>query len=242
MRIMINSVVDLTEIFTKHLIKYFNDDIKFGEIYPNFPSIRIGGDHPFTTMMENQIKASEGEKTVYKQDLFPSIVIADNSSGKDTKANLTALQEEYIITSEGLAQIKENRDVFIISDSNLDILNEHFIENPTSTFAYQASQIKQSNMVIEIWSENKKIKNIIFDLISNFLVMEGRFTLKSDYDIIIAEDSVGGEKEGNYNYDFGKTLHAGIFRYNVSYKLAQYLVSDVEIGAAVEVNINDLLV
>lgn len=239
--IIINTVLNISDKIIEEMIKYFNNDVEFGEIYPNFPQIRMGEAHPFTVMMENQINGSEGEKTVFNQDLFPSITVVDDSSGKDQSANVRTLKEEYIFTEEAIDKIKNNRDIFLISDSQLKELDELFVANPTETFAWKFSQVQRSNMVIEIWSENKKIKNTIFELVRNFLNMNGRFTLKTDYDIIIAEDSVAGDKEGNYNYDFGKTLHAGLFRFNVSYKIAQYIIDDIEFVSDVEVNINDLL-
>jgi hypothetical protein len=58
--------------------------------------------------------------------------------------------------------------------------------------------------------------------------MSGRQEMYSQFDILIIEDSISGQRGGNYNFDFGYTLYGSVLRFEVVQVIEQFTIdSDV---------------
>jgi len=224
MKYVITASRDYEEIIVGELKKYFFEEVRFKDIYPNFGNIRVSGVHPFVYLIDAEIN----DKPL-PQGLFPSITVISDNDQKNPEIDIATLLEDVKITSAEVSDIKENKEAYIISEKDLQIL-DNLTQGDDSVFAQGMNQNRRASLVVEIWSQNMKVKNRLYDLTLTFFIGKRRFTLKSDYDIVIDEKSVSGERSGNYNYDFGKTIYGGILRMSVDYVIAQYEV-DTELQA-----------
>ena len=232
---VINFNPDLTKIMTNEMKEYFSKEIKFSDIYSNFGGIRVSTTHPFAHLMNEQING-----VVYSSNLFPSITLVGNMDQKNTQINIPTLVEDVKITAAEVADIVANRDRYIISDADVTAL-----QGLTTGEDYENShgikEERRTDFVAEIWAENDEVKGRIYDVLVNFLIGYKRFTIKEKYDIVIVEDSVTGERDGNYNFDFGKMLYGSILRFNIDYMISQHYVdTDITELAGVDHYVGDI--
>jgi len=215
---VINYAPDFIKIMTDEIKEHFSKEVKFSSIYSNFGGIRVSSTHPFAHLMNSQIN-----DVVYNGNLFPSITLVGNMDQKNPQINTPTLVEDVKITSAEVADIVANRNRYIISDADLTAL-----QGLTSGENYENShgvkEERRTDFVAEVWAENDDVKGRIFDILVNFLIGYKRFTIKEKYDIVIVEDSVTGERDGNYNFDFGKMLYGSILRFNIDYMISQHYV------------------
>lgn len=214
----INYVPDVEEILITKLRDYLVNEVKFKDIYKNFGNVRVSGTHPFVYLVESDING-----TKLPQGLFPSITVVMESDAKNPEINIATIVKDFEISSTQVADITNNRDLYIISDSDLSALDS-LTQNGNTVWARGARQYRRAYLVCEVWSLNPKVKNRLYDLLINFLMGSIRFTIKQIYDIIIIENEISGEKSGNYNFDFGKVIYGGIVRFPVDYAISQYRV------------------
>lgn len=217
---VINWSPDFSEIIRSQIKKYFVEDIKFKDIYSNFEGIRVSSTHPFAHLVNTEING-----VTYDGNLFPSITIVVNGDQKNPEINAQTLIKDTKIEAAEVADIVANRTNYIISDTDVAAL-QALTTGENYVYANGAKQERRADFVIEIWSENDDIKGKIYDVLVNFFIGYRRFTIKQNYDIVIVEDSMVGERDGNYNFDFGKMLYGSIIRFNVDYTVAQYYVDD----------------
>ena len=218
MKYIITAARDYEEVIIEELKKYFFEEVRFKDIYPNFGNVRISGVHPTVYLIEAEIN-----KKPVPQGLFPSITVISDNDQKNPEIDIPTLMEDTEVKSAEISDIKENRSAYIISDKDLQVL-DGLTQDSNSVFTEGMNQNRRASLVIEIWSQNMKVKNRLYDLTLVFFIGKKRFTLKSDYDIVIDEKSVAGERSGNYNYDFGRVIYGGILRMSVDYIIAQYEV------------------
>jgi hypothetical protein len=226
---VINFSPNINKIMTTELKEHFSKDVKFSDIYSNFGGIRVSSTHPFAHLMNTEING-----VTYDGNLFPSITIVGNHDQKNPQINIPAHIKDIRIKAAEIADITTNRERYIISDADLAALQSltagELYEN-----AHGIQEERRSDFVIEIWAENDDVKGRIYDILVNFLIGYKRFTIKENYDIVIVEDSITGERDGNYNFDFGKMLYGSIVRFNIDYIVAQYYVDTdiVELGSVI---------
>jgi len=214
----INYVPDIEEILINSLRSYLTSEVKFKDIYKNFGNVRVSGTHPFVYLMESEING-----TKLPQGLFPSITLVMESDMKNPEINIPILIKDFEISSTQINDIKTNRSLYIISDSDLSALDTA-TQGGETLWARGARQYRRASLVCEVWSLNPKVKNRLYDLVINFLMGVQRFTIKQMYDIIIIENEISGEKSGNYNFDFGKIIYGGMIRFPLDYVVAQYRI------------------
>ena len=218
MKYVLNIVNDIEETLIKEISLYFFKEVRFKKLYPNFGDIRISGTHPFAFLVDQMVN-----QTKIPVGLFPSITIIDDSDSKNSDVPITTPVIDVTIGSDEINDIEENRNDYSISDEDLIILKDLTSSN-NKLYAQGVETYKRANMVTEVWSENPKIKNKIYDLLSGFLLGLKRFSIKEVYGIIIDENSISGEKSGVYNYDFGKIIYGGMIRFVVDFSARQYII------------------
>jgi hypothetical protein len=217
---VINWSPDSSEIIRSQIKKYFVEDIKFKTIYDNFGGVRVSSTHPFAHLVNTEING-----ITYDGNLFPSLTIVVTSDRKNPEINTPTIVKDIKINAAEVADIVANRNNYIISDADVASL-QSLTANDAYVYSNGTQQERRADFVIEVWSENDKVKGSIYDVLINFLTGYRRFTIKENYDIVIVEDSITGERDGNYNFDFGKMLYGSIIRFNVDYTVAQYYVDD----------------
>lgn len=227
---MMNRVItvskDYEQIITDMVREYLYKDIKFAEVYPNFGNVRVEMVHPFAYFVDNQVNDAP-----IPQGLFPSITIVSDNDQKNPEVDTQTHLSDIKITTAEILDIKENRKHYIMSDENLAALDQ-LTQGTSFVWAKGFSQLRRASVVFEIWDLNPKVKNALYDLTMFFLLGTKRFTLNVDYDIVIDEKSISGEKSGNYNYDFGKMLHGGMIRCSVDFSVSQYVIDTETLTAA----------
>ncbi|KKL11520.1 hypothetical protein LCGC14_2545010, partial [marine sediment metagenome] len=199
MKHIINIAPDPEKTIIDELKKHLVDEVRFKEIYPEFGNIRVSATHPFAYLMDQEINQNK-----VPVGLFPSITIVNDSDNR----NLTLLMQKQVsteidITSTEIADIKANRNLYMISDKDVRGLEDLLDTYNGTLHASGVESFIKGMMVVEVWAENADVKNAIYDITRNFLLGIKRFTIQEKYGIIILEASIRGEKSGNYNFDFG---------------------------------------
>lgn len=217
---VINWCPDYSEIIRSQIKNYIVEDIKFRNIYKNYEGVRVSSTHPFAHLMNTEING-----TKYDASLFPSITLVGSNDQKNPQINMATIIKDVPIKAAEVADIVANRENYIISDDDVTTL-QSLTTGENYVHSHGIYQERRANFVIEIWAENDEVKGRIYDVLINFLIGYRRFTIKANYDIVIVEDSVTGERDGNYNFDFGKMLYGSIIRFNVDYVISQHYVDD----------------
>lgn len=219
---VINIVPDVEDILLDSLQEHLFGEVHFKDIYANFGNVRISAVHPFAVLLEQQILSS-----TVKVSLFPSVTLIENTSNKNPAIPHLVQYKDVVITSAEVADITNNRDKYIMSDADLAALDA-LTQGTDTVNAKGTSTYLRGNFIAEIWSENLKVKNRLFDVVRNFVLGVWRFKLVEDYDIKLSED-IQGEKSGIYNYDFGKVLYGAILKFDADYVTIQYM-ADTALG------------
>lgn len=212
---IINIVPDVEDILLGSLQKHLIGEVHFKDIYANFGNVRVSAVHPFAVLLEQQILGSTS-----KVSLFPSVTLIENVNAKNPSVPHLAQYQNVVVAAAEVADITNNREKYIISDTDLAALDaatqgENYI-NAIGTVTHI-----RGNFIAEIWSENLKVKNRLFDVVRNFLLGVYRYTLVENHDVKLSED-VQGEKSGIYNYDFGKVLYGAVLKFDADYVIIQY--------------------
>lgn len=215
---IINIIGDVEDIFIEESKSYFFEEVRFEKLYPNFGNLRISGTHPLAFLVDQQINNAK-----LPTGLFPSVTIIDDTDQKSPNIPVMTPLKDIVIKSAEVADMELNRDKYAISDEDLNALKD-LTANSKELYAQGVQTYRMANMVVEIWSENPKVKNKIYDLVNGFLIGIKRFTIKEKYNIVINEDSITGEKSGNYNYDFGMILYGAIMRFTADFAVSQYYI------------------
>ena len=222
MKYVLNIVSDVEVILIEKINDYFINEVRFKKIYSQFGDIRVSGIHPFAFLIDKEIN-----NTTVPVGLFPCITLINDTDNKTSSLNVMTPLKDVVVTSTEIIDIIDNRDKYSISQEDVDRLVE-LTADDAELHAQGTETFKTANMVVEIWSENPTIKNKIYDLVNGFLIGKKRFEIKEEYDVTINEDTIAGEKSGNYNFDFGKIIYGGIMRFTVDFPFANYTI-DTEI-------------
>jgi len=229
MKFVINIIADVEDIIIEEVKKYFFEEVRFKELYPNFGNLRVSGTHPIAFLIDQQINESK-----LPVGLFPSITIIDDTDQKTPEIPVMTPLKDVVVAAAEVSDIEDNKKMYSISDEDLQTLKD-LTQDGNVLHAQGVETFRTASMVAEIWSENPKVKNKIYDLMIGFLIGIKRFTIKQKYGIVLNEGSIAGEKSGNYNYDFGKILYGGILRFTVDFSIRNYMI-DTEIGKIAEVD------
>lgn len=220
MKITINLAHDLEELICGVVRNNLFNDIKFASLYPEFGNVKVTNAHPFAFLLEAQMNDSP-----QPADLFPAIVVVDDSDNKEAESDMPTLEEDVKITQLEVTDILAdiNNQNYIIAQSDLNILQKA-VEAKTTLYGTGWNQRRKSQMVFEVWADNQKVKNRLYDILRNNLIMNGRKELYDNSNILIIENSISGQKSGNYNFDFGYILYGGILRFEITQIITQYII------------------
>lgn len=220
MKHIINIAPDPEKTIINELKTHLVDEVRFKEIYPEFGNVRVSATHPFAYLMDHEIN-----NTKVPVGLFPSITIVNDSDNRNPGLMMQKqVSTDIDITSAEIADIKANRNLYMISDKDIRGLEDLLDTYSGTLHASGVESFIKASMVVEVWSENADVKSAIYDITRNFLMGIKRFTIQERYGILMLEASIRGEKSGNYNFDFGFVIYGGILRFEADFSIKQYVV------------------
>jgi len=193
--------------------KQYLEEIHFSELYPVIGSVRITNEHPFALLLNQQ---SNGVS--FTGQLFPCITVV---SGSDEKVGpLTEYHDrtDFSLVSSDVSLIKEAG--YQISQGSIDWLNAYFVDHET-IYGQTAVGQRRDHITVEIWSENIQLKNELYNIVEMFLCGPKRDLLSTKHSITVTDDTVRGQRSGNYNLDFGQLLYGGQISFEADYLIEQ---------------------
>lgn len=241
--LIITKVPYVKRILVTQLNNYLRNQIGTDELFgKNFKNIRVSEDHPFARLVAS--KLGIGDDSTSTTDLFPSltVVVTENKYGQN-QAQLHPSGQAEVGQAEIDHIIANRKTQYIISSKEVDRIQDGYnLLNPTGTTPENkltftgVEQIREASIAVEIWTANSEIKDRLFDLVIAFFTTFGRLSLREDYGIIVNNDSISGEQDGIYNFDFGYRLSGAMIRLDAEYYLRQFQGPDVQVlGRVVDV-------
>lgn len=235
--LIIANTPDVEEIFVNELQKYFYEDIKFSDLFPKSDSLKISATHPFVALFEQVVP----EGSTYDLSGFPCLTITDMNSNRALDVPIQGVNQVARVTRAILEDIKsQGRNKYIMSKQTLTDLETAF-EGKDYLLAEFFQTFKKSHVAIEIWSDNKIIKDKLFDLVNLFLINDKRLMLNDVYGLKIDDNTMNGEKSGTFNFDFGKTLYGGMIYLEVDYSTTYTTVKDFTVMDGAVVTDNEMI-
>jgi|WetSurMetagenome_2_1015567.scaffolds.fasta_scaffold91645_2 hypothetical protein len=212
MSIYIMTKIPVTEELLKDSFStYLNTNIKWGEQYPNFKNINISNDHPFEQILG-------GPDGSVRPDLFPSVTIISSNDGE-----VPGMGKNWEIAELDKGDIDDSfkKKDWYLSATSLAAVKEHLTANNV-LYGIQHTTTWRDNVSFEIWAENLRVKNDLYNLILGYLTGPEMIQLHKDTNVVIFTNTIQGQRSGYYNFDVaGRTLYGARFTMNVDYPVLQ---------------------
>lgn len=195
------------------LIEYFQA-LKASEYYKNY-SINITNEHPFSLMLPDFI---------YNRSLFPSIVVSTVNDNKPAELNMLYETQELVLVKEDLPELEKHG--YMVCDAVIKELEEVF-KTQNEIIGITKIIRRQEKIAIEIWSENIQLKNELYEQVRLFIAGNMRDAMskyRNNNNLAIFDNTVEGDRSGNYNYDFGVTLVGARLTFSADYFIEQSVV------------------
>ncbi len=216
MIIILSKVPSIEDILVAELSTYF-DQLRFGELYRNFKTIRISLEHPFAIMWQ-QAKGNPGN--AYDGSLFPSVTIMSGSDSKPGQLNGLNILEPCTLEESDLATLSASG--WQVASGAVTWLNEWFVDHGALK-GRMGTAHKSDQVSIDVWSESIQLKNEIYGLLMMYLSGPNRVRIENSHAITIFDGTVRGQRSGNYNMDFGQLLYGAHIDFQVDYMMQQSL-------------------
>lgn len=185
-------------VFVNYLADFFNE-IGFSEMYPNFGTINIGVVHPFALLL---FAESKGDKLDF--NILPSITIVETSS-TETDEMLGRDRTEIEVDAAFIEIVRSQiaKKEWFISDTGLAAL-ETGTAGGESLAGVMNTRIANNTYVFDIWSANKDVASLIYDLTDSFLA---DINVEELHNKGIDLGTKSGKRSGDLNLDFGRILY-----------------------------------
>jgi len=220
MIVIMNKGALIEDVLIEELKKYLAD-VRFDELYPVIGSVRVSNEHPFAQLLNQK---SNG--TIYDGQLFPSITVV---SGSDEKVPQLAEVHEWkscTLVSADVDQIVGAG--YQISTGALAWLKTYFSSH-SALYGVTGFGPRRDRVTVEIWSENIQLKNELYNLVELFFCGPKRVELSKKQGITVFDDTIRGQRSGNYNLDFGQILYGGQVSFEADYWIEQTILdSDLQ--------------
>ncbi len=217
MIIIINQGVDIEDVFVKSLKSYFTN-VRFSDLYPVMNQVHIGQEHPFAALLDQNNHRDT-------RMLFPSITIVSSSDEKVPQLAELQAFEPCEIVKDDLADIGSGK--YQIAPGALEWLTSYF-ETTEKLYGVSGTSHRRDHISFEVWSENIQMKNEIYSLLELFLAGPLRIEMEKASNLHLFDDTIHGQRSGNYNLDFGQTLYGGQISFDADY-IVQQTIFDSEI-------------
>lgn len=193
MKYKISDMSEVDDKLIELIKKYFFEDIKFDVQYKRYGNLRISKDHPFTRLLSDT-------RSNRVSDVLPAISL---SLVDDTSNDISMNRGKQLIEvdSDLLNELKLQK--YSLNRENVFDDLKKILDSGDKLFAEQINRRYAQKMVIEVWSENRTIKDILYEGLKDFL----DFYAIDLYNFGIENMSINGKKDGDYNFDFGTVLY-----------------------------------
>jgi len=235
----ITKIPDCECLIADDMRDWFNTDQKFSDLFPR-DALKISTDHPFVSLLQQ--KVPEGQ--AYDLGGFPAVTVIDTNFSKLVETPVQPMTMKIMPALVG--EIKAGgRNRFIMSKQDLAVLEEKFKELEATPAGDQFLRaegyqtLRRTQMAIEVWALNEVMKGKIFDLVTMYLVGQRRFSMHTDSEVLIEEETITGEKSGIYNFDFGEVLYGGMIRFTCAYTVGYFIIKDFTIMKEVQVKLGE---
>lgn len=242
MIVMLDTPV-VEEILVIDLTDYFYNLLRWDLIYPKH-YIRFGNEYPWVPYISEDsgnVDLSEAQEA-----LFPSVTVLSNSDSKspnDIFVNIEAVGLTQTDWNDQKADILSRPDDYMISQEAIAEIDAYFAGGATALYGTFMKYQRRDNVTFDIVTDGyTDIKNRIYDALSTYLEMQKKVELYKSRGINIIESSVSGSRSGEYNVEFGRTLHGCSINFQVDYvtsstffDLDAETINDVAITHNVEV-------
>lgn len=187
------------ELILPKMIQQFFLEIGFADLYPHFKTIRIGAVHPFALLLFQDVQGQQLDLSV-----FPSITVSD-SSDSEVFDDLSRGFQSYQLNQEQLAKLLGSVDSgdLIMSSTNRARL-ESAVQGGATVNATTRDFRANHNIDLNIWSENKDLTSILFDMVKHFVISNTDKLHASGIDVF---EGVSGRRSGDINVEFGRILY-----------------------------------
>ncbi len=205
----------------------FIKDVGYAEMMPNFDTVHISTISPFALMLYQEVQGQKASLNV-----FPSITIADMNT-VESEATLSGHTVDAVVDASTVAWIKAEKSAgkIFIADSNIVAL-ENATADGNQLSSTRKTVTKRATFVFSIWSENKEITSLLYDIVGAYLVDKQIELHNEDIDIF----QQNGSKTGDVNMEFGALLYGA--SYNVDAMVQQTVMTiDVDSGVITKVTV-----
>lgn len=206
------------EVLVKRLSDYLVNKIKWANLYPNYPQIKITNEYPWVPYMANN---NWPDLNKISETLFPSVTIVSSNDVKSptlfVQLNQTALEKDEF--DDFKTEVAS--DGYMIAPEALTVIETHFL---TKDILYGVEFVYQNRDTISFditTDDESNIKNRLYDLCELFLKGHEVKELYNDLKIQLIEYSVNGNRSGTYNIDFGRVLRGSSIQFEADYTILQ---------------------
>ena len=223
MRFIVRSFPVVSEVLVTELKDYLVAE-RFDERYPNFGIPRIDVVHPFASWID---------RGQYDQELLPSVTVA---AGTDQTAPEVSDMRDAGITSLLLRDVEGlTSNAFDVSEQDRERLRSLFAAGRRVIHGMSVFRQRQDSVNMEIWSDTPQIKNRLYNVVEGFAIGPRRQELWNERGLYIRSESISGQRDNNYNSDFGRVLYGGMVSMSVDYRVVETIYdSDWKTMAAVK--------
>jgi hypothetical protein len=235
--LIITNIPDVEEILIEHIDNYLVNQVRFSELFPKSGHARVSAEHPLALLMDKMVNDTQIDTA-----LFPSVTVVSANDSRNPTNVIQVPPPQQIKMYDAFFEnvVSKGRDQYIGSYEVVKAAREQIAESAEGyIWGKMYQSYRRASIAIEIWAETLTEKSKLYDLVTSYLSGDGRFSLKANYDIIIDESSVAGERSGIYNFDFGRMLHGAIVRCTADFSICAFEVESVVIAQSVEVVINE---
>jgi hypothetical protein len=192
-------------------IKAYLLTVNWGEFYPNYADLNISNDHPFEELLSNA-----NDSTTPRPNLFPSITVVASNDGE-----VPGMAKGWKVESLSSGDLDSLiSDDWYMPDTTLNDFKAALVA-AGKVYGLSHTATWRDSVSIEIWANNAKVKNDIYNLCLAYLQGPGALGLKQSDELTIFSGSIQGQRSGYYNFDFGRTLFGGRISFNVDYLILQ---------------------
>jgi hypothetical protein len=212
-----NKGLILEQEIVKAIKSYFSS-LRLSDDYKNY-SINITNEHPFDTLISN------GE--TQSASLFPAIIVTTYEDVKPPQLNQLTSTQSWTL---------EKSDIDEIIPSGYDVVPEvveeirEIMKERDHLYGACFFMYRQDRISIEIWSENIRLKNELYEKVRLFVCGMMKHLLQERYKSIANfDDSIQGQRSNNFNYNFGVSLAGAQITFEVDYIIEQSII-DTELA------------
>lgn len=216
------------EILRREIERHLSETVRVSEIFTNTGRVNVSLIHPFEYFFAKSQGANPGQRA---GNLFPSVtIISESDNPIDTMEGRRSLSinEEFVRNLEAESQKRGDERSVIVSADTVKALRERLAgRTDFPVFGYQSHMSER--LSIEVWADNNIVKNRLYSILLSFLRGRCAEILLKEENIDVQIESVIGNRSGNYNFDFGKTLFGAVVTFEVQY-FTQELYFEEEVG------------